>query len=1424
MKFIDKIKDHKLYKNIKITLSPYDRKKTKDNVLYSIQTDSFDNLVTEFNNPLIKKRYFKVYATDKLTVVKLKQGGMRRFKVDPTVVTKEAKSKLGVKSTFYKSLSGESKNVIIDDTIRISTYLNAKSSTPLVIYDYYLSYLKSFFHREGLDNYKRRYIHVPFTLSEDTIEEVGGDFGSLLINEKKCANSRDLSIYWFRLLTADSAKLAQAISGIDDDSYFDYLNMNMDSIPRYDLIISSKEGLIIKYNLTEYIREWVANGDDKKPLVPFDRIKLFYKIMYSVSIGDLDSLSEEEKKELIDGDSIPDDTGTDNTPIRKTVEALHKHMPATVDDDDLEEIEDVVETLLDNGADNDLTNNEELAGVIDDTISGLSPAQQRIYKINKTKYKELRISTGETINDVLKRSKAQSIEPLNIDVGHKNKGVNNCTAVQFRKSYFAKQFEPDVVNTLLTLSNPNVELPLHLTDYKLVDTSDMHNDMQTLTFTMKDKSGKSHTNKVHFPIFKDGIIMKTNGGLKFMSQQLTLQPIVKIGPNSVRVSTWHNKAEIYRKGTKLSGKTEVLKKFIKKHVPDINDIVFNLGNCTIKNSAYLTTLEYDEFAGDYHLCTIGNEEKFIKIYFDQETIRERITEEGIKYNDKDGKLLPVAITNDNTVISLNTITNKTSVKIDGSNKSFSDLLRWGIDEYSSTDTESLFSKITIPNGLVYAECLLISKRSPVGIMLAYMYGLDEVLNKMGVKYKIVDRIEGKRIPKLSSSEKLNLGQIVFADKIMYYDLYPFRHSLVLNGLRKMDTELYTLDEMNGIDRLPYIDYFESVWGNIQITKGYNGVKEYMIDPRSADIIVRRYGIKPHNLDVFLYATGLLEDKSYIRETSAEANRIRHGEILVTMFYKEMVKEYLMFKHRSGNTKGKFSIDPDCILKRLGKSPIVASYDVLNPIREFENAGSITYKGEGGLNTDRAYTQEKRSYDETMMGILAISTPDSGAVGITKHGTVNARILNTYGELAPADKKDMKNIDFTSMGNAAELLVPYAINKDNAKRVAFVTKESKHLTPTNTTNRMLFGNGMERTMAHVASSMFINKAKDDGQVIKVDDVNNLVIVKYKDGTSEGFSTQSDAAKNGGGGFYINNKKESVYAEGRKFKKGDILIKNPTYFKNDKGQQNIEYAIGALAEVAVMIVPGTFEDSSVVSESLGNKLSADVIMKKPVVFSDQSIINSIKEVGDEIRTDEVLMSFEDAYDDDDANQLLSFLGDHASDVVNHKPKAKHAGKVSAIKIFYTSPIEDMSESCQKLINRYRARINKRIKVLRENGIPNPEKVIGESVEQVTPYKGKIDGEMIEPGQILVEFYTQYTDYVNGGDKILFYASIKSVVQRKLPNSIAPFVIRNGKKVIVEAIVSPISIKHRQVTSIHHAIGLNKGLIQLKHNVIEMYHGRD
>ena len=143
---------------------------------------------------------------------------------------------------------------------------------------------------------------------------------------------------------------------------------------------------------------------------------------------------------------------------------------------------------------------------------------------------------------------------------------------------------------------------------------------------------------------------------------------------------------------------------------------------------------------------------------------------------------------------------------------------------------------------------------------------------------------------------------------------------------------------------------------------------------------------------------------------------------------------------------------------------------------------------------------------------------------------------------------------------------------------------------------------------------------------------------------------------------------------------------------------------------------------------------------------------------------------------------------------------------------------------MINRYRARINKRIKVLRENGIPNPEKVIGESVEQVTPYKGKIDGEMIEPGQILVEFYTQYTDYVNGGDKILFYASIKSVVQRKLPNSIAPFVIRNGKKVIVEAIVSPISIKHRQVTSIHHAIGLNKGLIQLKHNVIEMYHGRD
>ncbi len=1423
MKFIDRIIDHKLYKNIKLTLSPYSRKKTKDNVLYSVQTDSFETLVDEFNNPNIKKRYFKVYFTDKLTTVKLKQGGIRRFKIDPAVVTKDVKAKLGVKSTLYTSLAGESKNVILDDTIRISSYLNAKSPTSIPIYNYYLGYLKTFFHREGLENYKRRYIHIPFILNSDIVGDMELDFNSMLISNKKCAASRDLAIYWFRLLTADSQRLGLLISGKDEDNYFDYLNTHMDDIPQYDVVISSKEGLVIKYNLTEYIREWVAGGDPKKSIVPFEKLKMFYKIMYSVAGGNLEGLTKEERSELVDGDTVPEDDGKDNTSIRQTVESLNKHLPDSVNDDDLEEIEETIETLIDNGADVNLTNNEDLAGIIDDTISGLSPVQQKNYKINKAKHKTLQISTGETINDVIKRSKLQSIDSLNIDVGHKNKEVNECTSVQFRKSYFDKQFEPDIINDLLTVSKPDIEVPLHLTDYKFEDTSDIHNDMKTLTFTVKGKDGKSHNNKVHFPTFKDGIIMKTNGGLKFMTQQLTLYPIVKVGPNSVRVSTWHNKADIYRKGTKLSGKTEVLKKFIKKHSKDIDDIVFNLGDCTVKNSPYLTTLEYDEFASDYHICTIGNEDKFIKVYFDQETIRERISSEGIKYNDKDGKLLPVALRSDGGVISLNTVTNKTSTKIGGAYKSFSDLLRWSIDEYSETNTQVLFNKLTIPNNLVYAECLLISERIPVGIMLAYMYGLDALLEKTGAKYKFVDREVGAKIPKLSAEEKLNLGQIVFDDKILYYDLYPFRHSLILNGLRLMETELYTIDEMNGVDRLPYIDYIESKWGNIQITKGYNGVKEHMIDHRSADIITRRYGINPHVLDVFIYATGLLEDKSYTRESSAEANRLRHGEILATMFYKEIVKEYLRFKHRSGNTNGKFSIDPDCIIKRLGKSPIVASYDVLNPIREFENAGSITYKGEGGMNNDRAYTQQKRAYDETMMGILAISTPDSGAVGITKHGTVNARVLNTFGELAPADKKDMSNIDFTSMGNAAELLVPYAINKDNAKRVAFITKESKHLTPTHVTNRMMFGNGIERTMPHVASSMFINKATDDGKVIKVDTNNDVVVVRYKDGTTEGFSTQSDPAKNGGGGFYIANEKESIMKEGQKFKKGDIIIKNPTYYKNEPGQQDLQYAIGALSEVGVMIVPGTFEDSSTIVESLGEKLAADVIMKRATVFSDQSIINSIVEVGDNLKADQVMMAFEDAYDDEDANNLLAFLGEHASDVVNHKPKSKHAGKVFGIKIFYTSPIEDMSESCQKLINRYRTRINKRIKVLRQNGVADPEKVIGESVEQVTPYKGKINGELVEPGQILVEFYIQYTDYVNGGDKILFYASIKSVVQQKIPNELAPYVVRNGKNVVVEAFVSPISIKHRQVTSIHHAIGLNKGMMQLKYNVIEMYHGR-
>ena len=92
---------------------------------------------------------------------------------------------------------------------------------------------------------------------------------------------------------------------------------------------------------------------------------------------------------------------------------------------------------------------------------------------------------------------------------------------------------------------------------------------------------------------------------------------------------------------------------------------------------------------------------------------------------------------------------------------------------------------------------------------------------------------------------------------------------------------------------------------------------------------------------------------------------------------------------------------------------------------------------------------------------------------------------------------------------------------------------------------MIGTGSESVLPYVVSNAFGYKAAEDGKIIKVDEENKFIIIKYKSGTikridyGEGYDKNSD--------FYLQNNIECNVKEGQSVKKGSIITYNKDYFK-------------------------------------------------------------------------------------------------------------------------------------------------------------------------------------------------------------------------------------------------------------------------------------
>lgn len=918
--------------------------------------------------------------------------------------------------------------------------------------------------------------------------------------------------------------------------------------------------------------------------------------------------------------------------------------------------------------------------------------------------------TLEDIRNLLTENVKLEEKDVSDKVKTTNKNVTKIKYPSFEKAYNNHLYKKDLINSIMHLNNTSI--PVYVRDIKVEETSDELNYKETYTVELEDENRVRHKLKFDMPKFIDDKFMYLNGNKKIIIKQLFMKPIVKTGPDEVQVCTNYNKIFLRRHGNKVSAKIEKFKKTLNTQ---FKGILVKYGNNISINNKYKTTVEYDEISKNITYLKVKNYE----FYFNQDEMKEALNKRNLTVdNDKlcvgfDSDKKPILVDLNSQLIG---------------DKDIVDYIMSLVDE----DFISQFEAASSGKKFLYTRATVMKKHVPLILLLGYLEGLSTILRKAGIKHYFTDTR-----PKY---DPITQGVVQFSNGYLVYDLYPYENSLLMNAFADIPTRSFEYEEFDSKDA--YINLFEVMYNQRNLASAFENFYDFMIDPITKEVL-EDLNYPTNFIDVMIYANKLLTDNSFMKENNMNLYRVRSNEIVNAFLYKEIATAYSKYRLTANSTSPtKISIPQDAVIKNILMANNIEDYSILNPIVEAEKSRAVTPKGPSGLNVSEAYTQDKRSYDKTMLGILAMSTSPDANCGIVRQLTLEPNIVSPRGYIdIKHDKLD--ELTDANLFSPAELLSPLGITRDDSIRSAMATKQSKHIIPVEKSSPVLISNGAEQVIHYHLSNDFTVVAKKDGEVVEVNKDTGIVVVGYYDEKGklsefQAIDTNSKVVKNGAGGFYLPNKLVFKLKKGDKFKKDDILAYHEKFFTDSKINGN-RFNIGSLQKVACMSGYATYEDSTFITKKLSIDMTSEIVMQKPVVLGKNANVDYMVKVGDEVKVGDDLIRFETSFEDDSLNKFLRSVGDELKEEIRSlgktPVKSKYTGVIEDIKIYSTVDLDELSPSLRKIVSDYYEKINKKKKVLEKYDKNDSSFKAGilftEPVGKVETKDGKVKGHEVGEG---------------------------------------------------------------------------------------------
>lgn len=1019
-----------------------------------------------------------------------------------------------------------------------------------------------------------------------------------------------------------------------------------------------------------------------------------------------------------------------NDRIREKVETVRKEVDMVTPNEDVSEseLEDIIKTKTEN----EINADEELLKTIYTQTSKknvpVRPASSARDIELKNAQKDI-VVQGMTIADIEKvQATHLPIEEKDVSASLRttNKNMGHITFQNFEKTYNEKVMKKDIVNAILSLNDKSI--PMYVRDIKVEDTSDELNYKETYTIYLEDTNRQRHTVKVDIPKFLEDKFLYIGGNKKLIKKQNFLFPVVKTGPDTVQIVTNYNKMFIRRVDTKSVSSVERMKKLLKSS--DEFKKYFTFGSVVHNNEDYVTTIEYDELSKI--ISRFSSDE--CTIFFNQNEAHDFMTKNGYQII---AKTMFIGVENGKPIY----VNTDTQLTLKGS-KTIVDIILSHVD----TTIKQQYEGIHSPKRLMYTKVKVMEQDVGVILLLCFWEGLTQVLKKMDLSYELVD----SQPKQLSPTQNI----LKFADCWMVYD-ETVGQSLLLNGLRLIDTSLYNISDMDTME--PYMKYFIKIYGKATIGNALSNFYEFTIDPITLEIL-QDIDLPTDIVSLMIYAVKLLQDSQYVPETNQSLSRIRSNEIVAAILYEALAKNYITY--RNSNGRKKYSIPRDIVIKNLIGLKTVEDYSTLNPMLEMERTHNISAKGFRGANLDRAYTMEKRAYDSSMTGVIAAATSPDGNVGVNKTLTCEPSVTSVRGYVDIKENR-LNELKDVNMFSPTELMMPLAGSVDDPTRLGHSIKQSGHVIPVTNSSPVLISNGMEEVARFKLSSDFVVNADEDGEVVEYDEETKIMIVKYKSGKCRAINLGEFIVKNGGGGFFLSNQLVTKLKVGDKFKENDVLAYHKNFFTNDRFN-NTRMNLGTLAKVAIMSTYNTYQDATCITQRLADAAATEMCFMTQAVIGKNANVTFIAQKGKMVSVSDPLVQFDTSYEDSELNELLANIGDN--DVKNqimeeakNTIKSKYSGIIEEIEMYSTVPLEELSPSLRKIFSKYYSKINKKKSLLEKYDPESKNSVVKcgvlckEPTHAVEPNKyGVIKGQNVTDA-VLINFYIKHSEPLEIGSKI-------------------------------------------------------------------------